>query len=81
MKMSGAMFQPWISQLKNFIQHFPDVRMQNRGGRGDWFSVEFSYQVSHGVILEVDLLVSPYWDTPRDFYEFLKTVREEDRIL
>ena len=79
--MSGAMFQPWISQLKRFIQHFPGVRMQNRGQRGDWFSVEFSYQVSPGVILEVDLLVSPYWDTPRDFYEFIKTVKDDDRIL
>ena len=79
MKMSGAMFQPWISQLKEFIQHFPGVGMEKDVGRRDKFSVKFLYQVSPGVILEVDLLVSPYWGAPRDFYEFLKTVKEDDR--
>ena len=71
------MFKQWISQLKDFIAQLRGVQLQNRGG---YYSVKFTYKVSDHVSLEVDLLVSPHWDTPRDFYEFLKIVREEYRI-
>ena len=36
------------------------------------FSVQFSYQVCEGLSLDVDILISPYWEKPEDFYQFLK---------
>ena len=60
---SRTMFKPWISQLKAFIQHFPGVQLMNyRGERAELYSVQFSYEISRGILIEVDLLVSPYWN-------------------
>ena len=76
------MFQPWLSQLKQFIGD-----IQNQGLilksplTKDRFSVQFSYQVSHSLLLEVDLLVSPYWNTPQDFYDFLRHVPRDKRWM
>ena len=49
--------------------------------RADNFSVNFSYKVSQGLSIDVDLLVSPYWSTPQDFYQFLREdVQRKERI-
>ena len=72
---SGRMFKPWISQLEEFIQGFEDVAVRG----ANEFSVSFSYKTSQG-LLDVDLLVSPYWNHPRDFYQFLREVRKQERI-
>ena len=73
---SGKMFRPWISQLEEFICRVKGVSVQH----ADFFSVNFSYEVSQGLSLEVDLLVSPYWSTPQEFYQFLREVPKQERI-
>ena len=74
------MFQPWISQLKDFIKQLEGVELKQHHSKcAEYYSVEFTYEVSDDESLEVDLLVSPYWDTPKDFYDFLKTVRKKYR--
>ena len=72
------MFKKWISQLKEFIQHVRGVKLK-RGN--ECLSVAFSYKVTEDISLEVDLLVSPFWEHPDNFYQFLRTVPERDRIL
>ena len=78
--MSPTMFKPWISQLKAFIQHFPGVQLHDRGEKAEFYSVQFSYEISRGILIEVDLLVSPYWNRPEDFYKFLREVPDAERM-
>ena len=42
------------------------------------FSTQFSLDYG-GMLIEVDLLVSPYWKSPAEFYDFLKQIVKEDR--
>jgi hypothetical protein len=77
---SGSMFRPWIAQLKAFIKQARGVTLYYRGERAENFSVQFSYEMSPGVSIDVDLLVSPYWNYPQNFYEFLRSVPPGDRI-
>ena len=75
------MFKQWIIQLKAFIIGFPGVQLKpSRSPYADYYSVQFSYQVSIGVSIEVDLLVSPYWNDQHEFYNFLRQVPQEERI-
>ena len=74
------MFQPWISKLKHFIKQLRGVQLQNHGGYAEHYSVQFTYKVSDSVKIEVDLLVSPYWERPQDFYTFLMTIPQENRM-
>ena len=69
---SRRMFGPWI----DFIRRVKGFSVQH----ADLFSVSFSYEVSQGLSLEVDLLVSPYWDTPQDFYQFPREIPKQERI-
>ena len=66
---SRKMFRPWISQLEDCFC-----------SACRFFSGSFSYEVSQGLSLEVDLLVSPYWDTPQDFYQFPREIPKQERI-
>ena len=43
-------------------------------------SVQFRF-CHKGVELDVDLLASPYWDTPREFYQFLRSLPRERRDM
>lgn len=43
-------------------------------------SVQFEYYYE-GVTLAVDLLVSPFWDSPREFYLFLRRIPREKRNM
>ena len=78
---SPTMFAPWISQLKAFIIGFPGVQLKpSHSPYADYYSVQFSYQVSRGVSIDVDLLVSPYWNNQHEFYNFLREVPQGERI-
>jgi hypothetical protein len=76
---SPTMFKPWISQLKEFMQDFPGVQLHYHGEKAESYSVQFSYEISRGILIEVDLLVSPYWNRPEDFYKFLREVPHAER--
>ena len=66
-------FGHWTSQLEDFIRKEFGIESKT-----PYRSVQFecSYQ---GVTLSVDLLVSPYWSNPRDFYQVLvpQSMREK----
>lgn len=67
------MFLYWLQKLDRFlVRHFREsyekTRMTHR-------SVQFKFK---GVI-EVDLLVSPYYKDPEAFYKFLKSVHPSQR--
>ena len=76
--LSPTMFQPWLSQLKQFIDRIQGFTLKYPRSV-DRLSVQFSYEVSHGLLIDVDLLVSPYWNEPQDFYDFLRQVPRDDR--
>ena len=61
-------FRPWLQLLKTFLERtlYISVEMFPH-------SVQFDY-VHRGCTLEVDLLVSPYWNNQKEFYSFLKSV-------
>ena len=66
------MFQPWLTKLDRFLQahlgqSYNKTRMTKR-------SVQFEYRG-----IEVDLLVSPYYASQHDFYQFLKTIHPDKR--
>lgn len=74
------MFKPWLSQLKQCVEQLPKVRIQERNENATQYSVEFSYAIGKTSI-DVDLLVSPDWDEPCDFYDFLRDkVKKKDRM-
>jgi hypothetical protein len=64
-------FHYWTAQLKEFIEREFGISSTIPGYNHR--SVQFACQYE-GVRLEVDLLVSPYWDPPSDFYQFLRRV-------
>lgn len=77
---SKEMFKPWLSQLKQCVEQLPKVRIQERNENATQYSVEFSYAIGKTSI-DVDLLVSPDWDEPCDFYDFLRDkVKKKDRM-
>lgn len=70
---SGELFRPWLRKLHAFLEktlgdwyHF--IRMTKR-------SVQFRYKDK----VDVDLLVSPYWDNKDQFYTFLLRVPPDQR--
>ena len=69
-------FKPWTSQLKPFIERVRGVTMRSRSLE---YSVQFAFNYE-GMSIDVDLLVSPYWESPTEFYDFLKSIPHEDRL-
>ena len=62
----------WTTQLKEFIDKEFGIESKTPGKYHR--SVQFVL-VNQGVRLEVDLLVSPFWSNPRDFYQVLVPMR------
>ena len=69
-------FGHWIGQLKVFIDREFNLTSHTYGSNPRLLQFEYSYQ---RVTLSVDLLVSPYWSNPRDFYQFLRRVSKDSR--
>ena len=72
---SRNVFAPWISELKSFIQTHPDVTVTSESER---YSVKFVFHYQ-GMEIDVDLLVSPYWESPENFYHFLQQIPKPSR--
>ena len=61
---SRSLFQPWLTKLHNFLRtksgySFKQMRKH---------SLQFTYKGK----VDVDLLVSPYWEDKDEFYTFLQ---------
>lgn len=64
-------FGKWLDQLETFLERQPKVVITKR--------TKFSVQFKFDDIIDVDLLVSPYWNNQHDFYDFLRGVPKEER--
>ena len=71
-------FHQWIGDLKEFIER--EFRITATTPGYNHRSVQFDCMYE-GVKLSVDLLVSPYWNTPEDFYHFLRHIPKEKRSM
>jgi len=66
------MFKHWLTKLDRFLEgHFRQSYSKTR-------MTQRSLQFEYGGI-EVDLLVSPYYDQPHEFYQFLKKIHPDER--
>ena len=80
MDVVRAGFGEWLEILKPFVQTTFNVVGTVRGGYNTR-SLHFALYY-RGVQVEVDLLVSPYWQSPDEFYNFLNiNVRPEYRDM
>ena len=70
----------WTAMLKQFIQEEFNITAFTPGYNHRSVQFHCSYE---GVTLEVDLLISPFWDSrsPRDFYSFLRRIPKERRNM
>ena len=73
-------FKKWVDLLKVFMEEEFDLSSNASTPGYNNRSVQFPIQYN-GVVLAVDVLVSPYWDTPRDFYQFLRGVPKDSRSM
>jgi hypothetical protein len=71
-------FGNWTSQLKVFIEKEFGIKSYTPGYNNRSVQFKCSYQ---GVNLSVDLLVSPFWSDPREFYQFLVPLSRERRKM
>ena len=73
-------FHRWTTALKEFIQEEFNITATTTGYNHRSVQFQCSYE---GLILEVDLLVSPFWDImcSRDFYSFLQRIPKEKRKM
>ena len=69
----GSMFKKWLDKLDRFLQgHFHRNYQKTNMTK---HSVQFRFQNT----IDVDLLVSPYYESAHDFYTFLKTIDRSER--
>ena len=71
-------FHQWTRHLKDFIEKKFEITATTPGCNHR--SVQFDC-IYDGMELSVDLLVSPYWNTPEDFYHFLRQIPREKRSM
>ncbi|CAI8023927.1 2'-5'-oligoadenylate synthase 1A [Geodia barretti] len=71
-------FGNWTSQLKEFIEREFGITSYTPGYNNRSVQFKCSYK---GVNLSVDLLVSPFWSNPREFYQFLESLSRERRDI
>ena len=62
---TGELFKPWVRKLQDFLQN--TLRWNYRHIRITQRSVQFNYKEK----VDVDLLVSPFWNDRDEFYTFL----------
>nr|CAB38027.1 2-5A synthetase [Geodia cydonium] len=71
-------FQPWLRRIYHFLANnlkgFKFEALKNR-------SLQFIYHHTSSCVIKVDLLVSPYWESCEDFYNFLKKIPEDKRTI
>ena len=79
---SGRMFEPWLDDLKEFIAEMDGVTLKRQSSNAKQFTVKFSFDYNHRkwTPVDVDLSISPYWNNPEEFYNFLRMVPKEKRM-
>ena len=68
-------FQPWVKKLHGFLSKSLGHDYNHKGTTK--YSVNFVYKRQ----VEVDLLVSPYWENQHELYRFLQKVPKEKRSM
>ena len=71
-------FQQWTEALKIFIKQMFGIVGNNPGKHHR--AVRFE-KITEGLKLRVDLLVSPYWQTPDEFYNYLRSIPKESHSM
>ena len=71
-------FGRWIDLLKLFMDRKFQLTCRTPGINYRLVKFPITY---NGVSLDVDLLASPYWNTPREFYDFLRRIPKEKRAM
>lgn len=69
-------YRPWLSKMKEFLERVKDVVLDPVDPmRPAGHAVHFTYKAT----VDVDLLISPMWSTPNEYYQFLRGVEERRR--
>ena len=71
-------FKRWVDMLKVFMEEEFNLRTSTPGYNHR--SVQFDIRYKNEP-LKVDLLVSPYWNNPEEFYNFLRRIPTEKRDM
>ena len=71
-------FKRWVDMLKEFMEEEFNLTAKTPGQNHRLVHFDISYR---NVTLPVDLLVSPYWNKPEEFYNFLSHIRKEKRDM
>ena len=71
-------FKRWVDMLKVFMEEEFNLTTSTPGYNHRSVQFDISYK---NVTLPVDLLVSPYWDKPEEFYNFLRRIPKENRDM
>ena len=61
-------FRKWLTPLRQFLK--AKLKDDYKATKTTKRSIQFKYKG----LIDVDLLVSPYWETADDFYDFLKGI-------
>lgn len=72
-------FCEWVARLQQFISGTLRIPSHTPGYRGR--SVQFTYRYKDIITLDVDLLVSPFWESPLALYRFLHGITEPNREM
>ena len=65
-KLLRSGYDEWLRMLESFVRQHREAEVKQRSPH----AVQFKFRG-----IKVDLLISPNWDTPAQFFEFLKRVR------
>ena len=70
-------YRPWLSKIKELLKWVPDVVLEPVDPtRPLGHAVHFTYKAT----VDVDLLITPTWDSPDGYYQFLRGVEERRRF-
>ncbi|KAL5477772.1 hypothetical protein EMCRGX_G024614 [Ephydatia muelleri] len=70
-------YRPWLSKIKELLKRVPDVVLEPVDPtRPLGHAVHFTYKAT----VDVDLLITPTWDSPDGYYQFLRGVEERRRF-
>ena len=64
-------FGKWLDKLQQFLETLRNVKITKR--------TKYSVQFKYDGLIDVDLLVSPFWNNQDEFYDFLRGVPQEER--
>ena len=71
-------FKRWVDMLKVFMEEEFKLTAKTPGHNNRSVQFVFTYG---DVSLQVDLLVSPYWNDPEEFYNFLRRIPKEKQHM